>query len=131
VQRSSYTLRHKGDNSVHTLCQKGDNSVQISRNTLCHKEDNSVQRSSNTLSGTDNITIVLYHYTQIKVSATCLKLGSPHLLQDYRFMSFDGTAFDRVYKHDLSIMRVSDCCLTSIQQFFSYIMARTGKFSMR
>jgi hypothetical protein len=26
---------------------------------------------------------------------------------------------------------VSDCCLTPIQQFFSYIMGRTSKFSMR
>jgi hypothetical protein len=26
---------------------------------------------------------------------------------------------------------VSDCCLMSIQQFFSYIMARTSLFSMR
>jgi len=26
---------------------------------------------------------------------------------------------------------VSDCCLTSTQQFVSYIMARTRKFSMR
>jgi len=25
---------------------------------------------------------------------------------------------------------VSDCCLKPIQQFFSYIMARTSKFSM-
>jgi len=26
---------------------------------------------------------------------------------------------------------VSDCCLMPIQQFFSYIMVRTSKFSMR
>jgi len=26
---------------------------------------------------------------------------------------------------------LSDCCLTPIQQFFSYIMARTSQFSMR
>jgi hypothetical protein len=27
--------------------------------------------------------------------------------------------------------KVSDCCLTPIQQFFSYIMARTSKSSMK
>jgi hypothetical protein len=43
--------------------------------------------------------------------------------------SHSGNSFE--FNHILNpTIWVSDCCLAPIQQFFSYIMARTSKFSM-
>jgi hypothetical protein len=43
----------------------------------------------------------------------------------YKTTTSQSLAVERIFEW------VSDCCLTTIHQFFSYIMARTSSFSMR